>query len=99
MARVHIKRGAVVSQGTHICAGTHDIEDPNFQLIINPITIGENAWLAAECFIGPGVNVGDGAVLGARTVLFSNAETNGVYVGNPAKLIKYRSLFNKNERR
>jgi putative colanic acid biosynthesis acetyltransferase WcaF len=95
MAIVHVKRGAVISQGTHICAGLHDIEDPNFQLVVKPIYIGASAWIAAECFIGPGVNVGDGAVLGARTVLFSNAETNGVYVGNPARLIKYRSLFNK----
>ena len=54
--------------------------------------IGAGAWIAAEAFIGPGVTVGEGAVVGARAVLFRDAEPLGVYVGNPAALIKRRSL-------
>lgn len=95
MALIQIGRGVVVSQGTNLCTGMHDIEDVNFQLLVKPISIGTNAWIASESFIGPGVNVGDNAVLGARTVLFKNADPNGVYVGNPAKLIKNRSLYKK----
>jgi len=92
MAPIHLARNAIVSQGSYLCAGMHDIEDPDFQLVVRPITIGADAWVAAEAFIGPGVTVGECAVVGARGVLFKDAEAGGVYAGNPAKLIKHRQL-------
>lgn len=90
--RITIGARTVVSQGAHICASTHDINDPNFQLVVRPITIGEQAWVAAEAFVGPGVTIGDRAVVGARAALFHDAEPDGVYSGNPARLIKQRQL-------
>ena len=80
----------VVSQGAHLCAGTHDIADPNFQLITRPIRIDDRAWIAAEAFVGPGVSVREGAVLGARGVAFKDLEPWTVYAGNPAKALKSR---------
>lgn len=99
MAPIHLGRNATVSQGAHLCAGMHDIEDPEFQLLTKPIVIDDYAWIAAECFVGPGVRIGEGAVLGARTVLFKNAEAHGVYIGNPAVLIKHRLLLQQKESR
>ena len=92
MAPVRLGQGAIVSQGAHLCAGMHDIEDPEFQLLVRPITLEAHAWVAAEAFVGPGVVVGEGAVLGARAVLFKDAISHGVYVGNPAQLMKQRRL-------
>jgi putative colanic acid biosynthesis acetyltransferase WcaF len=89
-ASIAVGARAVVSQGAHLCAGSHDIEDPNFQLVTKPIAIGSQAWIAAEAFVGPGVVVGEGAVLGARSVAFDDLEPWFVYVGNPAKKIKQR---------
>ena len=94
MASISLRRGAIVSQGTTLCAATHDIRDPDFQLVAMPILIGEGAWVAAEAFVGPGVSIGDRAVIGARSVLCRDAEEEGVYVGNPATLIKKRSGLN-----
>ena len=82
----------VVSQGAHLCASTHDISDPNFQLQLRPITVGAGCWIAAEAFVGPGVTVGDGAVVAARAALFDDAASMGVYRGNPAVLVKERRL-------
>lgn len=92
MAPIQLRQGAIVSQGTHLCAGMHDIEDPDFQLLAKPIVIGAHAWVAAEAFIGPGVEIGEHAVIGARAVLFRNADAHGVYAGNPAQAIKKRLL-------
>jgi putative colanic acid biosynthesis acetyltransferase WcaF len=92
MAPIQLGVRAVVSQGAYLCAGTHDIDDRNHQLVTKPIRIGDDAWIAAEAFVGPGVAVGDRAVLGARGVLFKNAEPNGVYLGNPAKLVRFRRV-------
>lgn len=90
--RIAVGARTVISQGAHICASTHDINDPNFQLVVRPITIGEQAWVAAEAFVGPGVTIGDRAVVGARAALFQDAQADGVYSGNPAQLVKQRKL-------
>jgi len=92
MGSIIIGEKAVVSQGACLCGGTHDISDEDFQLVTKPIVIGARAWVAADAFIGPGVTIGEGAVVGARAVMFKDAEPFGVYVGNPAALIKKRSF-------
>jgi putative colanic acid biosynthesis acetyltransferase WcaF len=90
MAAVTLHDYALVSQRAHLCAGTHDIDDPAFQLRAHPIVVGREAWIAAEAFVGPGVNVGEGAVLGARGVTVKDLEGGGVYAGNPARKIRDR---------
>ncbi len=90
MAKITLGPYALASQGAHLCAGTHDIDDPHFQLRAAPITIGARAWIAAEAFVGPGVTVGDGAVLGARAVTFTDLEPWTVFIGNPAREIRKR---------
>jgi putative colanic acid biosynthesis acetyltransferase WcaF len=96
MAPVRLGAHALVSQGAVLCAGTHDVDDPNFQLITKPITIGNNAWVAAEAFIGPGVEVGDGTVVGARAVVAKGRlEPWGVYAGNPARFLRLRPKFDE----
>ena len=90
----HISVGArtVISQRAHICASSHDVRDPNFQLVLNPVVIGELCWVAAEAFVGPGVTMGNRSVLAARGALFGDTEPDAVYTGNPAKFLKLREL-------
>lgn len=90
MATIELGRKCVVSQGSHLCAGTHDYQDPNFQLIAEPIFIGESAWICAEAFVGPGVRIGDGAVIGARSVVTRDMPAWTVCAGNPCRPLKPR---------
>lgn len=90
MAPVKLDAYALVSQRAHLCAGTHDVDDPDFQLVTKPIHLQANAWVAAEAFVGPGVTVGEGAVLGARAVTFKNLEPWTIYIGSPAKAVRAR---------
>ena len=90
--QITIGKDSIVSQRAHLCASTHDISDQHFQLILRPITIGKGCWIAAEAFVGPGVVMGDHAILAARGALFDDAEPNQVYRGNPAQMIKARAL-------
>lgn len=91
-ARVTLGAYALVSQDATLCAGTHDYEDAAFQLRTRPITLGANAWVAAEAFVGPGVTVGAGAVLGARGVAMKDLAPDTVYAGHPAVAIKRRRI-------
>jgi putative colanic acid biosynthesis acetyltransferase WcaF len=94
MGAMSIGSNAVISQGAHLCGGTHDYTAANFQLQAMPITVGERAWICAEAFIGPGVNVPEGCVVGARGVLTKTPIEGawGVYAGNPAKFVKPRVM-------
>jgi putative colanic acid biosynthesis acetyltransferase WcaF len=83
----------VISQGAHLCASTHDPKDPFFQLLLKPISVGNDVWVAADTFVGPGVTIGDGAVLGARGSAFSDLASWTIYGGNPAKVLKRRVMF------
>lgn len=92
MGMVTIGRYAVISQGAHLCAGTHDIEDSAFQLRARPITIGARAWIAAEAFVGPGVSIGEGAVLGARACAMRDIAPWAICAGNPAQMLRERRI-------
>jgi putative colanic acid biosynthesis acetyltransferase WcaF len=94
MAVISLGEKVVVSQGTYLCTGSHDYEDSKFQLYAKPIYIGDNAWLCAESFICPGINIGDGAVIGARSVVTKDMPAWTVCAGNPCKPIKSRILKN-----
>lgn len=93
VAPIRIRKNAIVSQGAHLCAATHRIDHPSFQLEARAITIGANAWVAAEAFVGPGVVLEEGAVLGARGVAFKDLPAWSVHAGNPACLIRQRTRF------
>jgi putative colanic acid biosynthesis acetyltransferase WcaF len=92
MAKISFGPYSVASQGAHLCAGSHDIENEGFQLQARPIVVGARAWIAAEAFVGPGVTLGEGAVLGARGCAFSDLDPWTVYAGNPARAIKKRVI-------
>ncbi|MEG3153136.1 putative colanic acid biosynthesis acetyltransferase [Sphingomonas sp. ZT3P38] len=89
-AEIRLGQDSLVSQGAHLCAGTHDFDDPAFQLIARPIRIGRDVWIAAEAFVGPGTVIGDRAVVGARAVAFGTLAPNMVYRGNPATALRIR---------
>jgi putative colanic acid biosynthesis acetyltransferase WcaF len=90
--RIVIGSDSVVSQDAYLCASTHDVEDPYFQLLLRPILLGERCWVAAQAFVGPGVSMGDGAILSARAVLFEDADAWAIYRGNPAVRLRPRAL-------
>lgn len=92
MATIRLGPRAIVSQGAHLCTGTHDFTDPSFQLYAEPICIGEDAWVCADVFIGPGVTVGDGAVIGARAVVTKDQPAWTVCAGHPCRPLKPRVM-------
>lgn len=95
MGPIHVGRNVIISQKAYLCTGTHDINDPSFQIRARPITLEADCWICADAFVGPGVTVGSGAVLSARGAVFRDMEPWGVYQGNPARKIKDRTRFQR----
>ncbi len=90
--KIIIHDHSIVSQGAYLCSASHDYTDSNHPLIVKPIEIDSNVWVAADAFIGMGVKIGEGAVVGARAAVFKDVEPWTVVGGNPAKFIKKREL-------
>lgn len=89
---VTLKRGAMVSQEAFICPGSHNIRTKNFPMESDPVVLGEDSWVAVRAFIGRGVHVGEGAVVGAMAVVYKDVEPWTVVGGNPAKIIGKREI-------
>jgi putative colanic acid biosynthesis acetyltransferase WcaF len=81
-----------ISHRAQLCAGTHDYKQADLPLLKPPIIIRDQAWICADAFIGPGVTVGEGAIVGARCVVTKNVEPWAIMGGNPARFIKQRVL-------
>ena len=90
--KIYIGKKSVISQGVQVCTGTHDFTLNGFPLVTKPIFIGADVWVASDAFIHPGITIGDGAVIGARSVVIKDMPAWMVCAGHPCKPKKERIL-------
>jgi putative colanic acid biosynthesis acetyltransferase WcaF len=93
VAPVTIGPHATISQYSYLCSASHDYRDPTMPLVIAPIVIGAEAWVAADVFIGPGVQIGEGAVVGARSTVTQDVQPWVVVAGSPPIIRRQRTKF------
>lgn len=93
LAQITIESHVCISQGVYLCTGNHDWNHPHFALMPAPIVIHQGSWIAARAMVGPGVTIGQGAVLCLGGVAGHALEAMTIYAGNPAKVIKKRKLL------
>ncbi|MFT5308500.1 MAG: putative colanic acid biosynthesis acetyltransferase WcaF [Flavobacteriales bacterium] len=92
LGEIVIGNNAVVSQRSYICTGSHDYTKPTFDIYALKTVIEDEAWLATDVYVAPGVTIGKGAVIGARSSVFSDMPAGMICVGTPAKPIKPRAM-------
>ena len=92
VAPITIDSHVCLSQDVYLCTGNHDYSDRNFKLIPAPIHIQQGSWIAARAIVGPGVTVGEGAVLGLASVTGRSLKPMIIYAGNPAQPLKQRII-------
>jgi putative colanic acid biosynthesis acetyltransferase WcaF len=90
LGSINIGARTTVSQGVHLCGGTHDWRDPSMPLIKKSIHIGSDVWICADAFVGPGVKIGEAAIVGACAVVMKDVQANVIVAGNPAQKIGVR---------
>ena len=92
LGKITLGNRAMFSQEAYLCAGTHDYTDIALPLVTLPVTLGADTWVCARAFVGPGVTIGEGAVVAACAVAVKNVTPWTIVGGNPAKFIKTRTL-------
>ena len=92
LAMVLVGENVCISQGAYLCTGSHDWASQKFDLITEPITIRDGAWICAKSMVGPGVTIGEGAVLSLGSTTSQDLEAWGVFAGSPSTYTKKRVL-------
>ncbi|MBS8228121.1 WcaF family extracellular polysaccharide biosynthesis acetyltransferase [Vannielia litorea] len=87
---IKIGSDVCISQDAYICTGSHDMTRRDFAYDCHPVLFEDQCWIAAGAFVGPGVTVGEGAVLAARSVAMRSLDAHQVHVGQPARAIGAR---------
>lgn len=86
---IEIGDGSLIGHNTTIATLNHDFNpDKRANLHPSPVKIGKNVWIGSDCTILPGVEIGNGAVIGAGSVVTKNVPANSIAVGSPARVIK-----------
>lgn len=83
---------ATVSQRAFLCSASHATDTLARPLVVSPITIERHAWVCAEAFVGPGVTISEGSVLGARSVATKDVAAWTIRAGNPSRYIRLRHI-------
>jgi putative colanic acid biosynthesis acetyltransferase WcaF len=92
VAPIHLEANAMISQYAYLCAATHDYTLSHLPLVAKPITVRRGAWVCARAFVGPGLEIGEYAVVAAAAVVVKSVGPREIVGGNPAKLIKMREM-------
>ena len=87
LASVLIESNVCVSQRAFLCTGSHDHRSPDFRLLTKPITLREGSWVAAQAFVGPGVEIGAGSIVAAGAVVWKPVPA-GVIVRAPPSTVE-----------
>ncbi len=90
LGEIHIGDNVAISQNSYICAASHDYQSPSFDIFASPVRIEAEAWVASCVFVSPGVRIGRGAVVGARSLVTRDLPPMMLCAGHPAKPIRAR---------
>jgi putative colanic acid biosynthesis acetyltransferase WcaF len=93
LAPVRIESNVCVSQRAFLCSGSHDFSRETFDLITEPITIHEGSWVAAQAFVGSGVEIGPGSLVSAGCVVTRDVPPKSCARGNPMRIIPIEQVF------
>jgi len=91
LGEIEIGSNVVISQKSYLCAASHDYDKEDFPIWAKKIAIEDECWLATDVYVAPGVTVGKGTVVGARSSVFKDLPAGKVCVGSPAVVIKDRT--------
>lgn len=92
LGEIQIGDNAVISQRSYLCAGDHDYQMRAFPIRSLPVVVSDEAWVCADVFVGPGVTIGRGAVVGARSSVFENLPEGMLCIGSPCRPVKRREM-------
>jgi acetyltransferase-like isoleucine patch superfamily enzyme len=95
-ASIKIGKQVDIASQVMIYNSEHDLSDPTFKAIEEPVSIGDYVFIGPRAIIMPGVRIGNGSVVAGGAVVTKDVEENMIVGGVPAKIIGERPLKHQN---
>lgn len=92
LGQIEIGKHVAISQRSYLCTGSHDFTRPTFDIYAKPIVVQDQVWVASDVFVAPGVTIGFGCVVGARSTVFQDLPPGKICFGSPAVPVKDREM-------
>jgi len=92
LGQIDIGSNVSIAHRVYLCTGYHEIDKITFDIGVKSISIEDESWLSNDVFIAPGVNVGHGTVIGARSAVFKDMPAGTVCYGQPCVPIRKRLM-------
>lgn len=92
LADITIGAHVALAHRVYLCTGMHDISSPAFDIYALPVVLENEVWLPNDVFVAPGVTIGRGTVIGARSSVFSDMPPGMICRGNPCVPVKPRVM-------
>jgi len=93
--KISIGSGTMIASNVVILDSDYHVHYPPENRLTNPgfefdadVIIGNNVWIGINSIILKGVNIGDGSIIGAGSVVVNNIPSGVIAAGNPARVIK-----------
>lgn len=90
LAPVTIGSHVAIAHRVYLATGSHLVEIPSFDIVAYPIVIEDQCWLPNDVFVGPGVTIGQGCVVGARSSVFNDLPPYMICMGSPCRPVRSR---------
>lgn len=90
--RITLGNNVILSPNVRLFTIGHDPSHFDFPDLAGPIVIGDHAWIGGNSIVLPNISIGEGAVIGAGSVVTRDIPAYAIAVGSPARVIKYRTF-------
>jgi putative colanic acid biosynthesis acetyltransferase WcaF len=90
LGEISVGANVVISQKSYVCTGSHDYHSVSFDIFVKKIRIEDEVWLATDVYVAPGVTIGRGAIIGARSSVFKDIPPATIAMGSPASHVGSR---------
>ena len=90
LGNINIGKNVVISQKSYLCSASHNYQVNDFSMYSSKIDIHDQCWIATDVYVAPGITIGRGTVVGARSSVFSDLPPKMICFGSPARPIKKR---------
>lgn len=103
VGNIKIGSNTMIAANTYIINSDHDVFDAlsvrDSGHITKDIKIGNNVWIGANCTILKGVNIGEGAIIGAGSIITKDVKPYSINYGSPCDFKRYRFTKSDLEKR
>jgi putative colanic acid biosynthesis acetyltransferase WcaF len=93
LGRIDIGKHVAIAHQVYLNTGGHDYQKKTFDIFSRPVVIEDECWITNDVYVAPGVTIGKGTIVSARSSVLKDLPPGKICVGTPAKPIKDRDIL------